>query len=86
MDIFLLILAALVVAAALIWACRRFYVKATAHSAVVRSGLGGRRAALHGGCLALPFLHRVEEIDMRSMALSSSALGSEALLSADFCL
>ena len=33
--------------------------------ALVRTGFGGQRIVISGGCLALPFLHQIEEINMR---------------------
>ena len=47
----------------------RYYRKATREVALVRTGLSGQRVVLDGGCLALPFLHKVSEINMRTTKL-----------------
>ena len=39
----------------------RFYRKSTRDIALVRTGFGGQRIIISGGCLALPFLHKVDE-------------------------
>jgi len=43
----------------------RYYRKATREISVVRTGMGGQKVVLDGGCLALPFLHKVAEVNMR---------------------
>ena len=47
-----------------IWFLHRFYAKANREIALVRTGLGGQKVVLDGGCLALPLLHKVAEINL----------------------
>ena len=75
---------ALVVGAALCVAfLGRFYRKAAGGFALIRTGLGGRKVVMDGGCLALPFLHRVEEINMSALRLAVSRGGERSLITAD---
>ena len=61
----------------------RYYRKATREGALVRTGLGGRRVVLDGGCLALPFLHKVSEVNMRTSKLEIERLGSHSVITKD---
>ena len=47
----------------------RYYRKATREVSLVRTGAGGQRVVLDGGCIALPFLHKVSEVNMRTTKL-----------------
>lgn len=61
----------------------RFYAKSTRETALVRTGLGGRRVLMDGGALALPILHRIERINMRTTRLRIERQGAAALISED---
>ncbi len=61
----------------------RFYAKSTRETALVRTGLGGRRILMDGGALALPILHRIERINMRTARLRIERAGATALISED---
>ena len=61
----------------------RYYRKATREGALVRTGLGGQRVVLDGGCLALPFLHKVSEVDMRTSKLELERLGPDSVITKD---
>ena len=63
---FLTILAILVIAALVILFLNRYYRKATREVALVRTGAGGQSVVLDGGCIALPFLHKVSEVNMKT--------------------
>ena len=55
----------------------RFYRKTSRDVALIRTGFGGQQIVLSGGCLALPFLHKVDEINMRTMRIEVSRAGAE---------
>lgn len=78
---------ALVVAAAVVlfglWLLQRFYAKASRETALVRTGLGGQRVVLDGGCLALPILHQVQRVNMAALSFRARRAGPEALLTGD---
>ena len=61
----------------------RYYRKATREGALVRTGLGGQRVVLDGGCLALPFLHKVSEVNMRTSKLEIERVGPSSVITKD---
>ena len=44
----------------------RYYRKASREVALIRTGAGGQRVIIEGGCLALPFLHKISEVNMKT--------------------
>jgi flotillin len=82
-NTFWTVIAGLVVIAIGIGLLNRFYRKATRERAMIRTGAGGEKVMLDGGFLALPFLHRVEEIDMRTMHVLVQRTGNASLLTED---
>ena len=56
----------------------RFYRKSTRDIALVRTGFGGQRIIISGGCLALPFLHKLDEINMRTMRIDVQRSGEKS--------
>ena len=81
MATFITIVIVVVALAVFIAFLQRFYRKATRETALIRTGFGGQRVAMDGGCIALPFLHRVEEINMRAMPLEVA--GNASLMTED---
>ena len=61
----------------------RFYRKTSRDVALIRTGFGGQKIVLSGGCLALPFLHKVDEINMRTMRIEVSRAGAKSLITED---
>ena len=81
-TLFVLIILIVVVAVAVIF-LNRFYRKSSRDIALVRTGYGGQAIYLTGGCLALPFLHKVDEINMRIMRIDVSRTGNESSITED---
>ena len=77
------IVAIVIVAAIVITLLNRFYRKARRERALIRTGAGGQKVVLDGGFLALPFLHRIEEINMRTMRLHIDCSGNGSLMTED---
>ena len=69
MTVFITVIVLLVVAVLIILFLNRYYRKATREVSLVRTGAGGQRVVLDGGCIALPFLHKVSEVNMRTTKL-----------------
>jgi len=61
----------------------RFYRKTSRDVAIIRTGFGGQKIVLSGGCLALPFLHKVDEINMRTMRIEVVRAGPKSLITED---
>ncbi len=61
----------------------RFYRTSTRDVALVRTGFGGQKIVLSGGCLALPFLHKVEEINMGTMRVDVKRVADKSLITTD---
>ena len=77
------LIVAIVVIAILVAFLNRFYRKSTRDIALVRTGFGGQRIVLSGGCLVLPFLHKAEEISMGTMRVEVRRVGEKSLIAAD---
>ncbi len=83
MGVFLAILGAVIAIAIAVAFMNRFYRKSTRDIALVRTGFGGQKVVLSGGCLVLPFLHKVDEINMRTNRVEVRRAGDKSLISAD---
>jgi uncharacterized membrane protein YqiK len=60
-----------------------FYRKSSRDVALIRTGFGGQRIVISGGCLALPFLHKVDEVSMRTMRIEVARAGAKSLITED---
>lgn len=74
---------AIVVIAIVVVFLNRFYRKSTRDVALVRTGFGGQRIVISGGCLALPFLHKIDEINMRTIRVEVRRAGEKSLITVD---
>ena len=83
MAVFLAIVIAVIAIAVLVAFMNRFYRKSTRDVALVRTGFGGQKVVLSGGCLSLPFLHKVEEINMRTNRVEVKRTGDKSLITTD---
>ena len=61
----------------------RFYRKASREVALIRTGLGGQKIITDGGFLALPFLHRVSEVNMKTTRLEVVRSGDKSIITID---
>ncbi len=83
MTVFITVIVLLVVAVLIILFLNRYYRKATREVSLVRTGAGGQRVVLDGGCIALPFLHKVSEVNMRTTKLEIERLGPKSIITKD---
>lgn len=83
MDIIVTLIVLVVVVAIAIAFLQRFYRKATREKALIRTGAGGQKVVMDGGALVLPFLHRADQIDMRTMRLEILRTGEKSMMSED---
>jgi len=61
----------------------KFFNKATREVALVRTGAGGEKVILDGGCLALPILHKVAEVNMKTSKLEIERAGEKSMITKD---
>lgn len=66
-----------------IWFLQKFYAKASLNLALVRTGLGGQRVILSGGCISLPIIHHIQRVNMGAVSIKIARRGGEALLTHD---
>lgn len=66
-----------------VWFLQRFYAKASLESALVRTGMGGCRVLIDGGCIALPIVHQVQRVSMQTANVTVARTGRDAVLTAD---
>lgn len=77
------ILLAAAILAMLVWFTQRYYAKATSEIALVRTGLGGRKVVVDGGCISLPILHEIQKVSMGTIVSRLSRDGAQPLLTGD---
>ena len=80
---FYLVVAVIIVIALGVWFLQRFYAKATLDTALIRTGMGGRRVVVDGGCLALPFIHTLRKVSMAAVSVSIARKGRDAVMCRD---
>ena len=80
---FIIVVLLVIAAILIILFLNRYYRKATREISVVRTGQGGQKVVLDGGCLALPFLHKVAEVNMRTSKLDIERTGSKSIITKD---
>jgi uncharacterized membrane protein YqiK len=83
MTWFVSIVVLIVAAILVILFMSRYYRKATREVSVVRTGAGGQKIVLDGGCIALPFLHKVSEVNMRTTKLEIERTGAKSIITRD---
>ena len=79
---FILVIALIVIVLAIVF-MNRFYRKASREVALIRTGAGGQRIIMDGGCFSLPFLHRISEINMRTTRLEIERSGERSVITSD---
>jgi uncharacterized membrane protein YqiK len=76
-----LIVVAALVAIALVYAA--LYKKVPRGIALVRTGMGGRKVIIDGGCLSLPVFHEVRQVNLSTVQLTVRRNGDDALITRD---
>jgi uncharacterized membrane protein YqiK len=73
----------IVAIAALVTFLNHFYRKSSRDVAVIRTGFGGQKTLISGGCLSLPFLHKIDEINMRTIRVEVRRVAEKSLITED---
>ena len=70
-------------AVAMIAIITRLYRKASANMAFVRTGMGGAKVVMDGGCNVIPVVHQVIPVSLETMRLNVERRGPQALITKD---
>lgn len=73
----------LAISGAIVAVITSLYRKTSADQAFVRTGMGGSRVILDGGTMVLPVVHRVVEVNLKTMKLGVNPRGRNALITKD---
>lgn len=65
------------------FAVARFYLRATADEALVRTGQGGTKVVVGGGIFCIPGLHQIMKVSLRTVVLTVQRQGKQALVTKD---
>ena len=68
---------------AMFFAASRFYRKVGPEEAIVRSGVGGLRAATGNGIFVIPVIHRAEQMDLSVKRIEIKRKGEQGLICKD---
>jgi flotillin len=77
------IIVAIILITVIIAFLNRFYRKSSRDISLVRSGYGGQSIVLSGGCVALPFLHKIDEVNMRTIRVDVIRTGKQSSITED---
>ncbi|NQV56069.1 MAG: flotillin [Rhodospirillales bacterium] len=77
------VILALVVLAVLIVLWARFYRRATREVSLIKTGIGGRKVIMDGGCIVIPYFHEVSRVNMQTLKLHVERSGEAALITKD---
>lgn len=61
----------------------RFYRKGSREVALIRTGFGGQRIVMEKGCIALPIIHRISEVNMKTTRLEIERKGGRSIITKD---
>ncbi|TNE37599.1 MAG: flotillin family protein [Alphaproteobacteria bacterium] len=62
---------------------KAFYQKATREMSLVRTGFGGQKVVIDGGCIALPILHQAQKVMMSAIPVTVVRRGDKSFISKD---
>ena len=77
------IVIAIIVLAILIVIAAYFYQRSTREVSLIRTGVGGRKVAMDGGLIAIPYFHDVSRVNMQTLRLEIRRSGESALITKD---
>lgn len=61
----------------------RLYRRATREISLVKTGAGGKRVIMDGGTIAIPLLHEISHVNMKTLRLEVQRFGEGALITKD---
>ncbi|MDI9585777.1 MAG: SPFH domain-containing protein, partial [Acidobacteriota bacterium] len=81
--IFVVLGAAVLIASAIVIIIAKLYQRTSANEAFVRTGMGGRRVVLDGGCIVVPVVHKIVPVSLETMKLEVERIAEDALITKD---
>lgn len=78
-----LLITALVIVAIAIVVFALLYQRSTREVSLIRTGIGGRKVVLDGGCLVVPYFHDVTRVNMQTLRLEIRQGGENSLITKD---
>ena len=79
----LVVIAAAMVVAIVVWLMNWLYLRSSKERAFVRTGLGGQKVVMNGGAFVLPIVHEVVPVNMNTLRLEVSRGRDKALITKD---
>ncbi len=61
----------------------RFFQKCAPETALIRTGAGGKKILIDGGCLVLPFLHQLQKVSLKSVPVQVNLTGTQSVITGD---
>ena len=74
---------AIIVFAIIIIVAAYFYQRSSREVSLIRTGAGGRKVAMDGGMLAIPYFHNVSRVNMQTLRLEVRRTGESSLITKD---
>lgn len=74
---------AIIVIAVLVVLAAYFNQRSSREVSLIRTGLGGRKVALDGSLLAIPYFHDVSRVNMQTLRLEVRRIGESSLITKD---
>lgn len=61
----------------------RLYKRATRETSLVRTGAGGRKVIIDGGCIVVPMFHEIMKVNMQTLRITVARKSEEAMITKD---
>ncbi len=86
MDLTAILVAVVVIIGLLIFVgmvLARLYRRTTREVSIVKTGSGGKKVIMDGGTIAIPLLHEIKYVNMKTLRLEVQRQGEQALITRD---
>ena len=74
---------AIILVAVIIVVAAYFYQRSSREVSLIRTGVGGRKIAMDGGMIAIPYFHDVSRVNMQTLRLEIRRTGESSLITKD---
>ena len=83
MSFLIIFIYAVIIFAVVIAIFAWLYERSSRETAIVRTGLGGRKIIMDGGIVVLPYFHKIDKVNMKTIRLEVKRSEREALITKD---